>query len=126
VDFFSIGTNGLCQYTLAVDRMNEKISDLYDPLHPAVLRLIKKVIDEGHKAGIMVGVCGEMASGIENAIVLLGMGLDEFSMSAAAIPYVKEAIRNISLTKAQQIAANCLQLETGAAIKDCIQSEIKA
>ncbi|MCE5287211.1 MAG: phosphoenolpyruvate--protein phosphotransferase [Pelosinus sp.] len=126
VDFFSIGTNDLCQYTLAVDRMNEKISDLYDPLHPAVLRLIKKVIDDGHKEGIMVGVCGEMASGVENALILLGMGLDEFSMSAVAIPYVKEVIRNISLVKAQEILNKCLQMETGAQIKEYIQNEMKS
>jgi phosphotransferase system enzyme I (PtsI) len=126
VDFFSIGTNDLCQYTLAVDRMNEKISELYDPLHPAVLRLIKKVIDDGHKEGIMVGVCGEMASGVENALILLGMGLDEFSMSAVAIPYIKEAIRSISLTEAQNILNKCLEMETGVQIKAYIQSQLKA
>jgi phosphotransferase system enzyme I (PtsI) len=126
VDFFSIGTNDLCQYTLAVDRMNEKISDLYDPLHPAVLRLIKKVIDDGHKEGIMVGVCGEMASGVENALILLGMGLDEFSMSAVAIPYVKEVIRNVSFAKAQEILNKCLQMDTGSQIKEYILTEIKA
>lgn len=125
VDFFSIGTNDLCQYTLAVDRMNEKISDLYDPLHPAVLRLIKKVIDDGHKEGIMVGVCGEMASGVENALILLGMGLDEFSMSAVAIPYVKEVIRSTSLVRAQEILNKCLQMETGPQIKEYILAEIE-
>lgn len=126
VDFFSIGTNDLCQYTLAVDRMNEKIADLYDPLHPAVLRLIKKVIDDGHKEGIMVGVCGEMASGVENALILLGLGLDEFSMSAVAIPYVKELVRSISYAKAQEIVSNCMQMETGPQIKEYIEAQIKA
>jgi phosphotransferase system enzyme I (PtsI) len=110
VDFFSIGTNDLCQYTLAVDRMNEKVSDLYDPLHPALLRLIKYVIDAGHQNKIKVGVCGEMASKVENAIILLGLELDEFSMSPAAIPYIKEAIRGIDMIKAREIATKALEL----------------
>lgn len=126
VDFFSIGTNDLCQYTLAVDRMNEKISYLYDPLNPAVLRLIKNVIDAGHKEKIMVGVCGEMASSIENAVILLGMGLDEFSMSASAIPYVKEMIRNITWEQAKKIMAKAMELESGSAIRAYVHEELAA
>jgi phosphotransferase system enzyme I (PtsI) len=91
-DFFSIGTNDLCQYTLAVDRMNEKIASLYDPFHPAVLRLIRMVIEEGARAGIPVGMCGEMAGDVRATEVLVGMGLREFSMVASSIPAVKEII----------------------------------
>jgi phosphotransferase system enzyme I (PtsI) len=91
-DFFSIGTNDLCQYTLAVDRMNEKIAALYDPFHPAVLRLIRMVIEEGDRAGIPVGMCGEMAGDVRATEMLVGMGLREFSMVATSIPAVKEII----------------------------------
>jgi phosphotransferase system enzyme I (PtsI) len=91
-DFFSIGTNDLCQYTLAVDRMNEKIADLYDPFHPAVLRLIRMVIEEGNRAGIPVGMCGEMAGDVRATSLLFGMGLREFSMNAPLIPEIKEII----------------------------------
>jgi len=91
-DFFSIGTNDLCQYTLAVDRMNEKIAALYDPFHPAVLRLIRIVIEEGDRAGIPVGMCGEMAGDERATELLFGMGLREFSMVAPSIPAVKDII----------------------------------
>ena len=92
VDFFSIGTNDLTQYTLAVDRGNEKISYLYDSFEPSVLRSIKRIIDCGHKEGIPVGMCGEFASDKNAFPILLGMGLDEFSMSASAIPEIKSAV----------------------------------
>ena len=91
-DFFSIGTNDLTQYVLAVDRMNEQIAGLYDPYHPAVLRLIREVIAQGHKHGIPVGMCGELAGDPRATELLLGMGLREFSMSAGSIPLVKEVI----------------------------------
>jgi phosphoenolpyruvate-protein phosphotransferase (PTS system enzyme I) len=122
-DFFSIGTNDLCQYTLAVDRMNEKISYLYNPLHIGVLRLIKTVIEAGHKAGIKVGMCGEMASGIENAVILLGLGLNEFSMTASAIPHVKKMIRNISAKKAQEIATAVMKMTDTSLIPDYIKEQ---
>jgi len=91
-DFFSIGTNDLCQYTLAVDRMNEKIAPLYDPLHPAVLKLIRMVIEEGQRSGIPVGMCGELAGDARATELLFRMGLREFSMAASSIPEVKEII----------------------------------
>ena len=91
-DFFSIGTNDLTQYVLAVDRMNEQIAALYDPYHPAVLRLIREVIEQGHRAGIPVGMCGELAGDPRATELLLRMGLREFSMSAGSLPLVKEVI----------------------------------
>lgn len=125
VDFFSIGTNDLCQYTLAVDRMNEKVAYLYEPLHPAVLRLIKTVIDASHKRGIFTGMCGEMAGDEYAAVILLGLGLDEFSMSASTIPRIKKIIRSISYKEAQRIAEEALQYETAAAIYTYVKTEIE-
>jgi phosphotransferase system enzyme I (PtsI) len=112
VDFFSIGTNDLCQYTLAVDRMNPKVSKLYQPLHPGILKLIKNVIDASHRQGIFTGMCGGMAGSGEAAIILMGLGLDEYSMSAASIPVIKSIVRNVSYEKAKEIACHALELET--------------
>lgn len=118
VDFFSIGTNDLCQYTLAVDRMNEKISALYQPLHPAVLTLIKTAIDASHKPGKFTGMCGELAGDPIAAAILLGLGLDEFSMSASSIPFVKKVIRGITFEQAKEIAEHALMLDTHQEIVD--------
>ena len=125
VDFFSIGTNDLCQYTIAVDRMNEKTAYLYEPLHPAILRLVKSVIDAAHEKGIMTGMCGEMAGDEYAAVALLGLGLDEFSMSASSVPKIKKIIRGISYQKAQKIAKEALQCETASAVLACIKSEME-
>lgn len=121
VDFFSIGTNDLIQYTIAVDRMNEQISHLYEPLHPALLRLIKNVIDASHRAGKWTGMCGEMAGDVLTAPILLGMGLDEFSMSAVSIPLVKKVIRSLTYDEARNIAQKALDLETPSEIKAMLQ-----
>ena len=102
VDFFSIGTNDLCQYVLAVDRMNEQIRDLYDPYHPAVLRLISYVIEQGHLHGIPVGMCGELAGDPQATSLLLGMGLRAFSMSASSIPGVKDVLLRSSVMAARK------------------------
>lgn len=104
VDFFSIGTNDLTQYMLAVDRGNKKVASLYNSFHPAVLKSIKKVIEAGHANGIKVGMCGEFASDEQAVKLLLGMGLDEFSMSAASIPLIKDLIRSYSYQDAKQYA----------------------
>ena len=116
VDFFSIGTNDLCQYTLAVDRMNEKITHLYDPFNPGVLRLINNVIEQGHKQGIHVGMCGEMAGDPLATLVLLGMGLEEFSMSASAIPTIKNIIINNSEANAKQVWQKVIAMESSEEI----------
>lgn len=116
VSFFSIGTNDLIQYALAVDRINEKIAYLYEPAHPAVLRLIKAVIDAGHNEGIWVGMCGEMAAEPVFTLVLLGLGLDEFSASAVAVPEIKKIIRSVNFEQAQDIASKILQLKSAEEI----------
>lgn len=122
VDFFSIGTNDLIQYTMVCDRMNERISHLYEPLHPAVLWLIKHVIDASHRAGKWTGMCGEMAGDILAAPILLGLGLDEFSMSAASIPRVNKVIRSLTYEEARETADKALQLESPEEIRKLIES----
>src|SRR3569833_1884059 len=105
VDFFSIGTNDLCQYTLAADRMNEKITHLYDPYNPAVLRLIKYVIEQAHQHHIHVSLCGEMAGDPTATLLLMGMGLTTFSMSSNAIHAIKIIIINNDVSAARGICA---------------------
>jgi phosphotransferase system enzyme I (PtsI) len=122
VDFFSIGTNDLTQYTLAVDRGNERISDLYEPFHPGVLRLIRLIIDNAHAAGIPVAMCGEMASDPRAAVVLLGLGLDEFSMNAVGLPKVKQVIRSLSSHDAHEIAASVLNLKSSREIERALEA----
>ncbi|PLK59275.1 phosphoenolpyruvate--protein phosphotransferase [Candidatus Palibaumannia cicadellinicola] len=112
VDFFSIGTNDLTQYTLAVDRGNKLISHLYNPMSPAVLTLIKEVIDASHAEGKWTGMCGELAGDERATLLLLGMGLDEFSMSAISLPRIKKIIRNTSFMKAKLLAEEALAQPT--------------
>ncbi len=116
VDFFSIGTNDLCQYTLAVDRMNENIGYLYQPLHPAVLRLIKTVIDASHAQGKFTGMCGEMGGDPMATMILIGLGLDEFSMTASSIPLIKNIVRSVSKAECEGIAAKALEMDTAEEI----------
>ncbi len=116
VDFFSIGTNDLIQYTIAVDRVNERIAHLYEPSHPAVLRLIKMVSDAAHKHDIWFGVCGEMAGDIELTPLLLGLGVDELSVSPALVPRVKSAIRGLSREECRTLVEEVLSLETPSEI----------
>jgi len=125
VDFFSIGTNDLIQYSLAVDRVNEKIAYLYEPAHPAVLRLIKMVIENAHNAGIWVGMCGEMAGDISMTLVLLGLGLDEFSASPIAIPELKKIIRSVTLRQAKEIAQESMLLSTGKDVEKYAKKKLK-
>ncbi len=122
VDFFSIGTNDLTQYTLAVDRGNELISHLYNPMSPSVLGLIKQVIDASHAEGKWTGMCGELAGDERATLLLLGMGLDEFSMSAISVPHIKKLVRSVSYQEAKALADEALQKPTAAEIEQLIQA----
>lgn len=124
-DFFSIGTNDLIQYTLAVDRVNEKTAHLYEPTHPAVLKMIQKTIDAGHNEGIPVALCGEMASDPLLAFLLLGMGIDAFSMSPASILTVKRMIRSVKLSDAQRLSYEAMQLVTGQEVEEFMDSQLR-
>jgi len=124
-DFFSIGTNDLIQYSLAVDRVNEKIAYLYEPTHPAILRLIKQIIDVGHAANIWVGMCGEMAGEPPLSLLLLGMGLDEFSASPVQLPIVKQVIRSVEYSFAQSVVAETLTLRTGKEVESFLLASLK-
>ncbi|HUI08104.1 MAG TPA: phosphoenolpyruvate--protein phosphotransferase [Verrucomicrobiae bacterium] len=113
VDFFSIGSNDLIQYTMAVDRVNEKVASLYEPTHPAILRLIRAVVEAAHNNGIWVGVCGEIAGEPLFTPLLLGMGIDELSAASSSLPRVKEVIRRLKLSEAQELAAASLHTNSG-------------
>jgi phosphoenolpyruvate-protein phosphotransferase (PTS system enzyme I) len=125
VDFFSIGTNDLIQYSLAVDRVNEKIAYLYEPAHPAVLRLIKNIIDAGHDKGIWVGMCGEMASEMKFIPLLLGLGLDEFSVPASYLLRIKKIIRSVDYKDVKGMALQALELATGKAVEALVSQRFK-
>ena len=115
-DFFSIGTNDLIQYLLAIDRVNDRIAHLYEPAHPAVIRTLKSVIDQAHSQKIKVSVCGEMAGDAVYAPLLLGLGVDELSMTPPLIPAVKYLIRSMKLSDAQKLVADALKLSTAKEI----------
>ncbi len=123
--FFSIGTNDLIQYALAVDRTNEKVAYLYEPTHPGVLKLIKDVIEAGHRAGITVGMCGEMSSEPEIVLLLLGLGLDEFSMPSASILEIKNVIRSVTRDQTRQIAEEALGMTTGLEIDNFLKKKLR-
>ena len=110
VDFFSIGTNDLIQYTIAVDRLNESVSKLYTPYHPSILRLINTVIENGHKEGIPVGICGEAASDIKLLPIFMGMGLDEFSVSPSLVLKLRRYMKKISTIEAKELSDKVLKL----------------
>ena len=116
VDFFSIGTNDLIQYTIAIDRGNEKIAYLYQPSHPAIIRLIKMTCDAAKKEGIPVGICGEMGGDPIATVVLLGLGIDEMSMSVSSIPIVKKIIRNVSFEEAENVVSRIMEIGSGTEI----------
>ena len=109
VDFFSIGTNDLLQYLMAVDRGNERIAHLHDPSNPAVVRVLKGIVDAAHEAGIWVGVCGELAGDIEYTPMLLGLGVDELSASASSVPRIKKAVRSLDLPACREVVTMALE-----------------
>lgn len=121
VQFFSIGTNDLIQYTIAVDRGNEKIAYLYEPFHPGVLRLLNTIIESAHNQGISVGMCGEMAGDPIASVILLGLGLDEYSMSSFGIPEIKKIIRSISLTEAEELVGIILDMRSFEEIDEYVK-----
>ncbi|MFH1645823.1 MAG: phosphoenolpyruvate--protein phosphotransferase, partial [Candidatus Omnitrophota bacterium] len=125
VDFFSIGTNDLIQYSLAVDRVNEKIAYLYEPAHPAILRFIRNIISAAHAKGIWVGMCGEMAGEPFFVPLLLGMGLDEFSVPVSALLKIKKIIRSITYDNAKDVAQKALSLSTAKDIGDLVAKNFK-
>ena len=124
VDFFSVGTNDLIQYLLAVDRTDPRVSAHYLPLHPAVLRAIHGVVLAAQAAGIPVSICGEMAAEPATALVLVGLGVRELSMSPAAIPHVKAALRGASAAHLQEVAEACLGLRTAGEIEARLREEL--
>ena len=125
VDFFSIGTNDLIQYALAVDRVNEKIAYLYEPAHPAVLRLIKNIVEAAHKNDIWVGMCGEMAGDIAFTPLLVGLGLDEFSVPAVSVPQIKKIIRAINHKEAKELSEKALHLPTGKEVEALMADSLR-
>ncbi|MFN2282292.1 MAG: phosphoenolpyruvate--protein phosphotransferase, partial [Anaerolineales bacterium] len=124
VDFFSIGTNDLSQYTMAADRTNAHVATLASGFQPAVFRLIKSVIDAAHQNGKWVGLCGEMAGEMLAIPILLGLGLDEFSMNPPAIPFAKRLIRSITLEHAREVAEKALTLKSDQEIREYIQKAV--
>ncbi len=124
VDFFSIGTNDLIQYALAIDRVNEHVNYLYDTLHPAVLRLIRQIVSAAQAGGIPVSMCGEMAGDPVNIPILLGLGIDELSMNALAIPMVKKLIRAISMDECRELTWQAFQFYDAREIHGFLESWI--
>lgn len=124
VDFFSIGTNDLSQYVMAADRTNPKVAKLADALHPAVLRMIQQTVEAGHAAGIWVGLCGEIAADPLAAPILLGLGLDEVSLSPQAIPAFKGAIAQLTMPQAQAIVKTALQQDSAAKVREIVNDDL--
>ncbi len=125
MDFFSVGTNDLIQYCLAVDRGNEHVAYLYNPMHPAILRALKTVCAAADQAGIEVCVCGEMAAEPLYTIVLLGLGLRELSMNPASIPRVKRVLRQVSRQDGQALLEELLALRTSKEITICLEQRMR-
>ena len=124
VDFFSVGTNDLVQYLLAADRVDPRVSAHYQPLHPAVLRVIAEIVRAAEPHGIPVSVCGEMASDPLHALLLLGLGVRELSMSPGAIPRVKAALRAATAERATEVARGCLGLPTAGEVEACAREAL--
>jgi len=125
VNFFSIGTNDLVQYTLAVDRTNERVAGLYSPAHPAVLRLLRNIIRAGSRAGISVSVCGEMAGEPIYTLLLLGLGLNIFSMNGPDIPEVKKVIRSTTMEHAKQVARRVMTFDSERQVMHFLREEAR-
>jgi phosphoenolpyruvate-protein kinase (PTS system EI component) len=125
VDFFSIGTNDLIQYVLAVDRNNRKVASLYEPLHPAVLTAVAQTVEAAWRAGKRTTMCGEMAADPLCTILLIGLGLDELSMEPFFVPVIKRVIRSLSYSRARRLAQEALRMETVQEVKGLLFEELK-
>jgi phosphotransferase system enzyme I (PtsI) len=125
VDFFSIGTNDLIQYALAIDRVNEHVAYMYQPFHPAIIRMIQQVVKAARSAGIKVALCGEMAGDPLGVLILVGLGLDELSMNAQSVPMIKKVIRSISMEEARADLQNILKLNTAKEVRKYIVRRMK-
>jgi phosphotransferase system enzyme I (PtsI) len=125
VDFMSIGTNDLVQYTLAVDRTNERVANLYSPSHPAILKLIKDVIRAGRRRGIEVSLCGEVASDINHTMLLLGLGLRSLSLVPSAIPDIKRVVRVIDLKHCERVARKAGSLDSERQVLNYVRDETR-
>lgn len=125
VDFFSIGTNDLIQYTLAVDRVNEQVAALYDPFNPAILKLIRLTIEAAHQEGIWCGVCGEMSADPLCALMLIGLGIDELSMGPLAVPEIKRLVRQIHLADARKVVQDIYACRTSDEIHEYVNQALR-
>jgi phosphoenolpyruvate-protein kinase (PTS system EI component) len=121
VDFFSIGTNDLTQYTLAAERGNPALAHLADGLHPAVLKLIRDVVEASHQAGKWTGICGELGGDPEATAILVGLGVDELSLNPAGIPQIKSIIRSLTLDSARDLASQALKCKTSAEVRGLVR-----
>jgi phosphotransferase system enzyme I (PtsI) len=126
VDFFSVGTNDLIQYALAIDRINEQVAYLYEPLHPAVLRMLRTVVSAAHNEGIWVSMCGEMAGDPVYSLLLVGLGFDELSMTPASIPLVKRMIRSITYGQAASLAHRLFGCVTAQEVETLLRQEMRS
>jgi phosphocarrier protein FPr len=124
VDFFSIGTNDLTQYTLAMDRANPSLAAKQDGLHPAVLRLIAKTIEGAHKHGKWAGICGELGSDPYAVPILIGLGIDELSMNVPSIPLVKAQIRGLNVSELQSLAQQALECSTTREVRELVKKQL--
>jgi phosphotransferase system enzyme I (PtsI) len=118
VKFFSIGTNDLIQYSIAVDRLNDRIAHLYNPTHPSILRMIKMTVDAGRSKGIWTGVCGEMAADVSLTPLLIGLGIQELSATGVLVPRVKKAVQSLDASACEALAATALNMDDSTAILD--------